>query len=281
MIRNATKDMLPQLIELWGECFGDSEEYSSFFFQNKMIGTDVFQNQYVYMTDEHIVSMLSVLPAVIIEEKEERLFWYVYGVATKKEYRKKGYAGRLLNHILAKAMEEDAAVGLVPANDALFGYYKKFGFETYFYHKILQFDRKNRYEKRNMCIEPISYEHYVQLRKESYQSEGVVVWDEKSVAYALKENENLHGSACEVRYEGKSYFSLFCKSNEELLVRETNVPEFLLQSIFCSLAEKEKCSKVRIIYSPSESNETGKEKHGMIYNKKNNLKYGYLGLALD
>jgi len=48
VIQKATKDMLSQLIALWSECFGDSEEYSSFFFQNKMIGTEVFENEYVY-----------------------------------------------------------------------------------------------------------------------------------------------------------------------------------------------------------------------------------------
>lgn len=283
VIQKATKDMLSQLIALWSECFGDSEEYSSFFFQNKMIGTEVFENEYVYIVDGKVVSMLSILPAALIEEKKTRPFWYIYAVATKKEYRKNGYAGKLLGFILEKAVKENTAVGLVPANDALFKYYRKFGFETYFYHRILQFERNRIQEKkkREMSTKPIAHQDYAKLRNRRYQAEGVVVWDEDSVAYALKENKSLNGDAYEILYEGKTYFAVFCKSGEELLVRETDVPECLLQTVFCRIAEKEQCSKIRVIYFPNISNQEKNEEHGMIFNENSDAKIGYLGLALD
>lgn len=276
MVVNATPKMLPRMNDLWNRYFGDSQEYSSFFFQWHLIGEDKFENQYVYIEDNQPVSMLSVLEADIICEQKVQRFWYVYAVVTDEQYRKRGYAGKVLEHVLKKAKEQNAAVGLVPANEKLYSFYQKAGFEPFFYHSVRQFviHERAECEVKLTALEP---EEYKKLRDMAYQKLTYVRWNQHAVEYALKENANMGGQAYGIA--GTPYFFLVCPAEEELLVRETNLPLDMLE-IVCSLpGVKSGCKRATIIGAASSSEET--VKHGMIYNYSFESQSGYLGLALD
>lgn len=53
----------------------------------------------------------------------------IFGVDTHPDYRRKGYAGRVLNHVIAAAREQGRAGLVLTCKDALVHYYAKFGFE--------------------------------------------------------------------------------------------------------------------------------------------------------
>lgn len=286
MIKNADRTLLPQLNKLWNVCFGDEIKYSSFFFSHKMIGDEVFENQFVYMQDQKAVSMLSVLYAVIRTDNGVIPFWYIYGVATDPEYQKRGFAGELIRHVLSLAIEKNAAVGLVPASEGLFGYYKRFGFETFFYRCKQCFAIEGNTEVdvelvQKLQIEPVSPAKYNVLRNETFHAAGCVQWDDKAVEYALMENSNSGGMAYQISYEKQDYVILFYAYKGELLVRETNLPVKILKEVCIELAKKCNCTKVIIITAPMGQKELEMLKHGMIYNYQGVAQNAYLGLALD
>lgn len=107
-----------QIISLWHKVFKDSEEDILFFLNNcknyKCLG---------YFSDGSLVSMLFLVDCMYSSENGK----YIYAVCTDDKYRKKGYSRALLE----KSKEcMNSFLWLIPAEDYLFDYYARFGFET-------------------------------------------------------------------------------------------------------------------------------------------------------
>ena len=259
MVTKATPDMLPRMNELWSKYFGDSVEYSSFFFEQHLKGKTEYENQFVYLENGQVASMLTVI-------------------------------GEVLKYVLDLAKKENVIVGLVPANDGLYHYYSKFGFETFFYKKVEELTIFP--EENDTCkLETADPSCYKQLRDKVYHNENYIVWDEHAVKYALQENENSGGKAyiC----ENTGYFLLVCPVGETLIVRETNLPQQSLQSVCNFLGKQFRWKKARIVTCSSSKVSGTPVKHGMIcygdelLKSRDNTSYvmesetGYIGLALD
>lgn len=290
MVTNATPDMLPRMNELWSKYFGDSVEYSSFFFEQHLKGKNEYHNQFVYLENGEVASMLTVIEGELCRERKKDRFWYVYAVVTDETYRNRGYAGKILRHVLDLAKKENVFVGLVPANDELYQYYSKFGFETFFYKKVVELTIEP--EGNETCnLKRADEVSYKKLRDQAYHNENYIVWDQHAVNYALQENENNGGKAyiC----EDTDYFLLVCPLEETLIVRETNLPQERLQRVCNVLGRQFHCKKARIVLSPSSKAVVTSIKHGMLFYgnetrmPNGNTGYvaenetGYIGLALD
>lgn len=110
-----------QIILLWKSVFKDSEEYINYFL-------DACKNKSClgYFKNERLVSMMFLIDCSYCGCKGK----YIYAVATDENHRKNGYAGALLNH--AKEIMDDF-LWLIPANESLIKYYKRFNFEIKLY----------------------------------------------------------------------------------------------------------------------------------------------------
>ena len=87
-----------------------------------------FPHHLVAMGDNgKLVSMLFALPYPITTEKGTIDAHYIYGVATDKEYRGKGYAKQLL----AEAASRGTPVFLRPMSPSLFAFYESAGFAPF------------------------------------------------------------------------------------------------------------------------------------------------------
>lgn len=290
MVTKATKDMLPRMNELWSKYFGDSVEYSSFFFKQHLKGKEVYENQFVYLENGQVVSMLTVLEGELSRKSKKDRFWYIYAVVTDETYRRRGYAGKVLKHVLDLAKKQNVFVGLVPANDALYNYYSKLGFETFFYKKVEELTLFP--EEKKLCnLQIADASRYKQLRDEAYCNDNYIVWDEHAVEYALQENENSGGKAYICGDTG--CFLLVCPVGEMLIVRETNLPQQKLQNVCNVLGKQFHCTKACIVANASSEVRGISVKHGMIFysdrlsgteeDSSNFIKEetGYIGLALD
>lgn len=91
-IRFATKEMIPQIKEIWHRCFGDEEDYMEFYFTHRFTE----ENMLVCMEDKKPVAMTTFLKAYLVTGKGEIPVHYAYAVATLPEYRDRGYAKMLL-----------------------------------------------------------------------------------------------------------------------------------------------------------------------------------------
>jgi len=202
---------------IWQVCFGDDREYIDLYLTNRF----QTENMLVIHEDGRPVSMLSLLPVTVTIGGEKHQARYVYAVATLPEYRKKGYASRLIHHAFDKYGEP---LILQPADERLQWYYEQLGFEEVFrqspcwvYHsyagKMTQMSENMAYElaedmtyvsENNSEIraaelgkwqaQEVSAKEYKEIRDQYFAGEGYVEWDEEAVRYAMKENSFCNGS---------------------------------------------------------------------------------------
>lgn len=122
----ADRQMIPELVELWMEAFGDDREYAEFYFANRFSEETLL----VYLNDGRPVSMISMLPAYLRVQGKRLSIRYIYAVATRKTHRGRGYAAELLK-------EGYRLLGvpfvLEPATEQLISYYCRLGFRKAFY----------------------------------------------------------------------------------------------------------------------------------------------------
>ena len=118
--KTATSDV-PHLKRLWKEAFGDTDEFIDGFFS---LGFSPDRSLALYCEDE----IASVIYWFDCEFKNKKVA-YVYGVATRKCERGKGYSTLLMKRA-HEMLYEDGYVGviLVPADEGLFRFYERIGY---------------------------------------------------------------------------------------------------------------------------------------------------------
>lgn len=119
--RIALTDDEEKIISLWSSVFGDSAEDIKFFLQEC-----VHKLCLGYFIDDDLVSMLFMVDCYYCGKKGA----YLYAVCTNSNFRGRGYVSKLID----KAKKSDNYfLWLIPANDSLFNFYERFGFETKLY----------------------------------------------------------------------------------------------------------------------------------------------------
>lgn len=201
---------------IWQVCFGDDREYIDLYLANRF----QTENMLVIHEDGAPVSMLSLLPVTVTIGGEKHAARYVYAVATLPEYRRKGYASRLIQYAFDKYEEP---LILQPANERLQRYYERLGFDEVFrqspcwiynsYAKKVTYVSENAayevaedmtYVSESNCqiraaelgewqAEEVSAKEYKEIRDQYFAGEGYVEWDEEAIQYAIKENSFCNG----------------------------------------------------------------------------------------
>lgn len=110
-----------QIIKLWNEAFGDSEEEINEFL-------NIFGDCIHTISDNNlIVSQLFLIPGKINSAKA----YYLYAAATLEEYRGRGFMSKLLKYAETFAKENNAEyILLMPGEDSLYDYYERFGYKS-------------------------------------------------------------------------------------------------------------------------------------------------------
>lgn len=200
------------VMDIWHRCFGDDRAYIDFYLENRFEN----ENMFVIYKDGRPVSMASFLPVRITINGEKENARYVYAVATLPEYRKKGYASQILKHAAEKYKEP---LILQPSDTELHRYYERLGFVEAFGKIPCWIYNKSCTERavvphaqtdclkaaENADAEPeikalgrwtvsdADEKEYKAVRDRHFENEGYVEWDEKALAYAIKENAFCNG----------------------------------------------------------------------------------------
>lgn len=165
MIQFANIDTTPLVRTLWKTCFEDTEEYLDLHFSKKYKP----QNTLLYFEKDTVVAALQMLPYTIRFYGKEIPFYYLAGLCTLPEYRNKGYMGELIKASLDVMKRRRIPIcGLVPADDWLFNYYRKYGFETVFDPSENTIDLKS-------FIEKDLSEAYIEFDKQYQQADFCVL----------------------------------------------------------------------------------------------------------
>lgn len=126
IIRTAREADAESLKALWDECFPEDKMFfRDFFFKN------IFkpENTLVCSLGGEAVSMAHILPYDFKTPGGELFAKYVYGIATTKKCRGRGFAGKLLSR--AESGCDFAA--LIPQSESLFGFYGRRGYSEVFF----------------------------------------------------------------------------------------------------------------------------------------------------
>ena len=251
----AKRSDLPALSKLWQQCFGDPYSYISGFWAAS------FEHIQVYMAQDGNapVAMACVLPTQLIDEEgESHSCGYVYAVCTAPQHRGKGLCKALMEHIHRSCGFQYAA--LVPAEEGLFSFYEKLGYETVFYNREYTVE-----PKKGAKIRTASPEVYRSIR-ELQLYDNFLSYDE----YYLPNG----GSLYRIETEDGLYCACAYEEGKELRIRELLPDSPQAAAALCAYLDCKKAD-VRTI---------GEERpFGMLKSLKGKpcIQTGYLGLALD
>lgn len=159
MLISPEKKYTDDLFSLWKTCFQDEDEYIRLFFNKE------YEHAKTLASFENgtIVSALYLLDCYIALDGRKYDGYYLYAAATKPESRKKGLMSALIAEAKQLAEKEGKAfIALVPGEEPLYAYYRKFGFRKEMY----------RYRTENeVCVsadrEEADREEYLSFRLSS------------------------------------------------------------------------------------------------------------------
>jgi predicted acetyltransferase len=198
-MNTATTKDISEIKSLWKTVFGDSEDFISRFIAHFGI-----ENGYVSKQNGEIAAMLFALPvcwgiarnAPTVDE-----MWYVYACATHPQYRNRGLMSKLLETVYREACSKNVAgIFLRAANPNLENYYRKLGFEDFFYRKIFFINRKEgkgfTKDAKNishtllfasLTSHLIPHASYLEKRAQKLKNTCFVNWDEDYFRFLDKE----------------------------------------------------------------------------------------------
>lgn len=113
-------DFKNQCIEIYNKAFGEDASFTE-----RLFNICKANCRYV-LEGETVVSICFLLPCEIVKGNEKQDFYYIFAVATREEFRGKGYMRKLFESV---ENETDLPLILRPANENLVALYSKFGFE--------------------------------------------------------------------------------------------------------------------------------------------------------
>lgn len=120
-----------QLSQLWETVFGDPKDYVQLFFDGAFSHCRCF----LHRENGQAVSALYLLDCGLSIDGTFFSGYYLYAAATAPSARRRGLMGALIEEAKAALRNSGHSfIALVPANDGLYDYYARFGFETKLYH---------------------------------------------------------------------------------------------------------------------------------------------------
>lgn len=201
MISYATKDDINAIKELFDECFDEDIAFNHWFFDNIFD----YKNTIVYKKSNKIVAMLQAMPYRISNIGEVS---YIYGACTKKEYRGCGIMSELINF----SFQEDKSNGkiasvLIPANEGLFDFYSRFGYEKGFFVEektemgfklegdfyLSEISTDNAKDMLQIYNSNLKNNYYIERTEDYFKLQIKMFNSFNSAVYALKNKNNIFG----------------------------------------------------------------------------------------
>lgn len=139
IIRHASMEDLNEITELEAACFNEAEAASGEAFRNRL---QAYPDRFwLLIKDNQIISMVNGMVSNIpfLEDRmysdssmheDEGEWQMIFGVETRPEYRRKGYAELLLKTVISEVKTQNKKGIILTCKSKLIHYYEKFGFEN-------------------------------------------------------------------------------------------------------------------------------------------------------
>jgi len=159
MITFANKQTRIAVRRMWKICFNDSEAFMDLYFSEKYKD----ENTLVYIEDNQVVASLQILPYSFTFYGENIPISYISGACTLPEFRNRGLMEKLLIASFEVMKQRNIPLSIViPANENLYKYYEKFGYEKVFGKDDTEIPLKEIWEKSNGDLD-VAYQAFNQL----------------------------------------------------------------------------------------------------------------------
>lgn len=247
--------------EIWIRCFGDEKAYIELYLNNCFED----ENMYVIYQDNRPVSMASLLPVQVTMEGKKENARYVYAVATLPEYRNRGCASELIRHAMRRYQEP---LILQPADRDVQKYYERLGFVDAFSEspcwiyagrctgsanfqcpeagehalRVAETGGQAEDPKELGCwrVTDAHEKEYKAVRDQALEREGYVEWDERAIAYAIRENQFCGGrtlllTACAETENPRKAVLMYRVEKDSLHIVETTLQDAELHDVLPDL----------------------------------------------
>lgn len=151
--------------DIWKEVFGDTPSYISLIFDNYYSPDSTL----IHQENGEISAILFALDYAFKNKSQLDLNGvYLCGLATLPEHRNKGIMGKMIRDIEAKSRKNHKQIlFLIPADEHLREYYKKFGFEDSAELEIIEISGVEKFENDANSESPAKNLHYENLGNEN------------------------------------------------------------------------------------------------------------------
>ena len=119
----AQKNDLPLLKQMWVDIFKDSNKFAEF-------AVNICDTEEIYLVRENDRIASMVVAGIDLTAYGKKGF-YIYGLCTQPEFEGRGYATKLMNYVCEEKFSKGYEFAVAqPAQESLFDYYRKLGFEN-------------------------------------------------------------------------------------------------------------------------------------------------------
>lgn len=280
----AQDNMIPDLKDIWQICFGGCKEEIDLFYKTLFN----INNAIVYVVNEKPVCSLYLLDMSVMQGGSEVPGCYVYAAGTLPEYRGNGYMSKLIFYAETLALKRGKGfLALLPANEGLYKFYGKLGFERFFKVKRVTLNademlRLSSAVQKQSC--DFTFEDVYNVRRKVFNHDGDALWKKSHIEYAVKINKLYGGKIFSV----DSDYAVCTKGENEVEISECTASGHNLSVVIHKIRKWHRCDKYNFrlpVYSNFFEKNSIVDYFGMIKPlKMNNIYYDgcpYLGLALE
>ena len=211
MIQFGTDKTKPLVRKMWQSVFGDSNEFADLYFSQKYKN----ENTLIYFEGDKPAASLQMWEYNFSFYKQQVPIYYLAGLATYPDFRRKGYMSQLMTEA-HQIMKERGVIFsiLIPAEEWLYTFYRQFGYSQVFEQddeiiplkKIL--DRQSSLEKSFEMFERIYNKPDFTVLKNFEQFKTIV---EEQQLTEFEEKHNLDAIARVVNL--REALKIFAKNN--------------------------------------------------------------------
>lgn len=212
-IRFSENSDIPRLKQIWKICFGDSDKYINFFFDNMFKP----ENAVVAVCKNEAVGVVHMLNA----SYDGRVFKYGYAIGVLPKFRGNSLCEKMHEFIKKYCDENGYMYGLHPANDKLSVFYKSIGLKEMYSLKTIENLETEENESFEIC--DICEKEYFDIREKICKP--LISWDINTIAYMMNEAKHFGGFPKKIIIDGKEHIVLVKKYEDSIIVKETTMSD--------------------------------------------------------
>ncbi len=239
-IRLSDKNDVGRLKYIWKQCFGDSDAFIDFYFQ------EFYQphQTMILQAGDEIAAMLTMIPVTIhLQPSTAVPCVMLYAIATDPAYQGKGLARELIDYSndYAAKTGKDFSV-LVPASGSLFSFYEKLAYQAAFpiFESVHSFQNApggssaSSADRCMLCA--VSAKAYGEIRDSLSTSSSYIRYELNSLVYQKKLSQLSGADLYRIEYDNHIGCAAIERlSEQKLFIKELLMPSANLSTVLASI----------------------------------------------